>query len=743
MNNFAMAPMPTITDKDADPLQLLVVEDSPGDYFLLQEYLQSTKIKISEILFASKMAEVPALINKNKIDIVLLDLSLPDSQSIDSVITIDRLLPKTPIVVFSGLSSIDIATEAISLGAQDYLIKGEFNEKLLAKSIQYSIERKKTLERLRESNERYEFVNKATLDTIWEWDFSTNTGIWGVGLIKTFGYSEKHLLYDDEWMTKYIHPDDIERVAKSIQYHLNNGIKNWEDIYRFRCADISYKYVYDRGFIVFDNKKKPSRMYGAMADITRRRESELRLAESENHLRTIIESEPECIKLLNPKSKLLDMNKAGLSMLEADRLEQVAGDKLLKSIKPFYLESFQKLTREVFEGKSGKLEFEATGLKGKNLWLETHAVPLRNINGEIISLLGITRDITEQKKAEKELLEAELKYRTLFEQSADGISVIDSETLLPIDFNEKMHTQLGYSREEFARLKISDYEIGDFPRILQERIETIDREGRVNFETRYKKKNGEVGNVQVTIIAIRLKGKPQLYATYRDITEKIKLEQELKEKEINHQRKITEATISAQEKEKNELGKELHDNVNQILATVKIYLGMAKTKEKNSEEIDLVGQSFDYLNIAMEEIRKLTHSLVAPSLGNQGLHEAFNQLIEEINATREFKVNFVDEIGENLVLDDKKSLMLYRITQEQMNNIHKYAHAKNAILHLKEQGNQLYLSIADDGVGFDTMQKSTGIGLKNIQSRVEFYSGFMNIISSPGNGCKIEVSIPV
>jgi two-component system sensor histidine kinase UhpB len=87
--------------------------------------------------------------------------------------------------------------------------------------------------------------------------------------------------------------------------------------------------------------------------------------------------------------------------------------------------------------------------------------------------------------------------------------------------------------------------------------------------------------------------------------------------------------------------------------------------------------------------------------------------------------------------------MIYRIVQEQINNISKHAKAKTIIIHLKAKDAHLNLSITDDGVGFDTTKKDNGIGLRNIQSRVEFYSGNMNIISSPGQGCRLEVTIPL
>ena len=93
--------------------------------------------------------------------------------------------------------------------------------------------------------------------------------------------------------------------------------------------------------------------------------------------------------------------------------------------------------------------------------------------------------------------------------------------------------------------------------------------------------------------------------------------------------------------------------------------------------------------------------------------------------------------------DYKEQLMLYRIVQEQMNNIRKYAKATKGIIQIAIRNRSLYISITDNGVGFDTNKKGKGIGLRNIQSRVSFYSGFFNIISAPGQGCVLEASIPL
>src|SRR5665647_392513 len=221
------------------------------------------------------------VVEDNRFDIAFLDLTLPDSSGIDSVIALNRLLPTTPIIVLSGLSTIEIAIKSISLGAQDYLMKGEFDEKLLAKSVLYSIERNVARENLQKSNELYEYVNKATQDTIWEWDYLAKEGLWGNGIINTFGYAKDKLKYDENWMEEYIHPSDKEHITNSIESCIKLGNENWQNEYRFLCADGSYKEVFDRGFILYNENKKPYRMIGSMTDLTEKKILERKLVEEQ------------------------------------------------------------------------------------------------------------------------------------------------------------------------------------------------------------------------------------------------------------------------------------------------------------------------------------------------------------------------------------------------------------------------------------------------------------------------------
>lgn len=127
------------------------------------------------------------------------------------------------------------------------------------------------------------------------------------------------------------------------------------------------------------------------------------LQQSELQLRTIIETEPECVKLMSRDGTILQMNPAGLRMLEADTPGQIIGQQALGVVAPQHKQAFAALTQRVFAGESGHLEFEVTGLRGTHRWLETYEVPMRDAQDKITSILGITRDITERKASEAQI----------------------------------------------------------------------------------------------------------------------------------------------------------------------------------------------------------------------------------------------------------------------------------------------------------------------------------------------------
>jgi signal transduction histidine kinase len=211
--------------------------------------------------------------------------------------------------------------------------------------------------------------------------------------------------------------------------------------------------------------------------------------------------------------------------------------------------------------------------------------------------------------------------------------------------------------------------------------------------------------------------------------------------QLESQKQITEAAILGQEKEKEAIGKELHDNINQILASVKLYLDTATRNEEMREE--LIQKSRQNVNLAIDQIRKLSHSLIAPSLTDLSLKDAVAEMVNELNLIGKFKVSLDAEEFNEKLLDDNKKLMLYRIIQEQVNNIIKHAKANHVNITFKSLPSMLVLTINDDGVGFDPAERSKGIGLRNIENRISYYSGNLDIHSAPGKGTSMMVYLPL
>lgn len=235
--------------------------------------------------------------------------------------------------------------------------------------------------------------------------------------------------------------------------------------------------------------------------------------------------------------------------------------------------------------------------------------------------------------------------------------------------------------------------------------------------------------------------------TCQDITEKVKAEQQLQayseqivRERVEHQRKLVRASIEGQEKERAEIGRELHDNINQILAVTKAYVDAALHEDDKREE--LLQRSLKNLDAAIQEIRRISKSLVPPAIDKNGLIDSVNDLIDTIRVVNPFTINFSYEKEKLSNLSEQQQLALYRIVQEQFNNIIKHAEATRVLVELTGNNNLVNLSIQDDGKGFDPKAKRQGVGLSNMLSRIELFDGKLEVITSKGAGCTLNVLLP-
>ncbi len=225
--------------------------------------------------------------------------------------------------------------------------------------------------------------------------------------------------------------------------------------------------------------------------------TEMSLRESEYHLETIIKNEPECINIIDAHGMLIQMNPAGLAMLEADSLEQVVGQPYLDFVAPEYRSAYSQLHQQVLAGQPVQMRYEVVGLKGRHRWMETHAVPMQ-ANGEL-ELLAVTRDISERKLAEEKIQLA----ASVFSTSREGILITAADGTI-IDVNDAFTQITGYSRDDALGKNPSILSSGKQDKVIYEALwHSLISTGYWFGELWNRHKSGEVYAENLSISAVR------------------------------------------------------------------------------------------------------------------------------------------------------------------------------------------------------------------------------------------------
>lgn len=344
------------------------------------------------------------------------------------------------------------------------------------------------------------------------------------------------------------------------------------------------------------------------------------------------------------------------------------------------------------------------------------------------------RDITEQRKAQEQAHQSEEKYRILIERVTDAFIALDRNW---------RYTYLNKQAGELIQ-RIPDEMIGK--NIWEEFPQAIGSATYKAFHTALNEQR-YITNIdyyepfdlwQENFI---YPSKDGISVFIRDITEKKKLEIELAEQQRMEELRTIATALEAQERERNAIGIELHDNVNQILVGTKLILGMVKNDPvKNAY---LVSACFENIQLAIDENRKIAHELVSPDLDTQTLLQQLGNLGR--NMLEPAGIHYVvssEELDESR-LSAQQKLTIYRIAQEQCTNIVKYSKATEVIISLVFNSNMFNMSIRDNGQGMEKDKVTKGIGLRNINGRLSLFNGISAIITSPGKGFELKIRFPV
>jgi len=289
--------------------------------------------------------------------------------------------------------------------------------------------RKQVEDALRESQAQLALALDSSQTAIFDWDVVNRQGKWNPQMVAIYGFqpAAEHITAE-EWRALF-HPDDARRLAEEAQAIWDD--KNQDKFnFEFRVAGAGgqTRWILSQGRIVRDARGRALRMVGTHSDITERKRVERAVRESEERFRAILETTPECVKLLAPDGTLLHMNLPGLKMVGAEVAAGVVGSSVYDLIAPEDRARFQAFNERVCRGEKGTIEFDLVGLNGKRRHMETHAAPLHNPDGSIVHL-GVTRDITERKQAEEALRQQRERFSMVAQASQLGFWFCD----LPFD----------------------------------------------------------------------------------------------------------------------------------------------------------------------------------------------------------------------------------------------------------------------------------------------------------------------
>lgn len=340
----------------------------------------------------------------------------------------------------------------------------------------------------------------------------------------------------------------------------------------------------------------------------------------------------------------------------------------------------------------------------------------------------------ERKKNVLDLKESQKRYSDLFHLSPQPMCIYGSADYRFIDVNKAATDHYGYSYDEFMTMTLLDIMPEADRQMMEEAILGQDREINKTYTGKFRnmKRTGEIMEVETYSTPLLINNNLATLVIAIDVTEK-----------NLYEHKITKAIIKTQEDERYEIGGELHDNVCQILAASQMSLGMLR-KSVAPEKLLLHDQCRDNISMALVEIRNLSHRLAPAFFDDSTLEEAIKRLFTDFTLEKDVDIvfHYDKSVNERKISRDIQ-LNLYRILQEQLRNIQKYAKATIIEINLFIHKNTLNMKVADNGAGFNPKFNKTGIGIANMQRRTALFSGSFMLESAPGKGCTIYIEIPL
>ena len=585
---------------------------------------------------------------------------------------------------------------------------------------------------------------------------------WNQSAERLFGYKAQeaigqHITLIVPWERRSEEEDILRRLARG------ERVEHFETVRRRKDGT-----HLDASLTISPIRDATGRVIGASKvarDVSERKRIEVALRESEERFRAIFETTPECVKLVSADGTLLHMNGPGLQMVGARSADEVVGKNVYDLIAPEDRDRFKAFNESICQGEQGSLQFDIIGLEGKRRHMETHAAPLRNPDDTVVHL-AVTVDISERKQAEELLRTSEERFRALVNASSDVVYRMspDWSEMRELD-GRGFIADTAKPRKDWLNEYIHP---DDQPIVLRTVREAVRTKRMFELEHRVRRTDGTLGwtnsravpllNVNGEILewfgaASDVTARKEAEENFRKLAQTLDAEVRARTRELEEQsnqvRELSWRLLRSQDEERRHIARELHDSAGQTLTVLGMSLAQLVQKTGRSapelaSEAEQIQETVQQLH---REIRTTSYLLHPPLLDENGLYSAISWFLQGLLERSGLEVQF-DISKEFGRLPRELELVIFRLVQECLTNIHRHSESETASIRIACESNQIALDIRDQGKGMSPARLAaiqsgrSGVGIGGMRERLRQFEGTMNI-ESDGSGTRIFATIPL
>lgn len=523
-------------------------------------------------------------------------------------------------------------------------------------------------------------------------------------------------------------PDGRNSKEKALE-NINNALKGNQDPFEWVHITPGGKPFYVEVTLNNIEKEDGIILQAIVRDISERKAAEQKIIESEEKFKAVFHEAFQFIGIMDTKGILIEANESSLRLYNMEK-ENIIGKYFWDT--PWWThsveeqEKLKKAYKRALNGEFVRFETSHLAITGKTVHVDFSLKPIKDQFGKINKLIPEGRDISDIKEMEAAVLESENKFKEIYRNSHDSILITSLEGIV-IEVNEAFYKATGYSQKEIKGHNMLEFVNREYHKLFKGVDEKIKTQGVFTAEFELEKKNNETIMVELTSKVINFNKGYYLLSFARDISDRIEME-----------RKMYSAILNAEEKERERLAGDLHDEIGPVLSSMKMYLNYIYDLEDKKKRGGVVNELKELTNEAIKNIREISNALSPHILSNHGLNEALKIIINQ-NQTF-FKINYHHNILSTR-FNSQVEVVYYRILKELINNTLRHANANKIEIIINYENETLVLNYKDNGIGFDYKQTksntSKGLGLYNILNRIKTINGMYIIETSPGNGFKL------